>query len=690
VIPSDRQVAWQGHVGVENGIADRTTIRDCVASDGAHADGSDTAAAIQSCIDNTPEEGVAFLPAGTYVLGASLRLRSGRTLRGAGMQQTVLLAGDLRAAVIIGEQGGARTAVDLAAGTTKGSAQLVLEDASGIAVGDYLRVDELNDAGLPVSEQGYGRCTWCGRENGTRVRGQLVRVTATDGDGRTITVVPPLYFTFSADNQPQVQRLAGSGPGGISVERAGLERLTVKNDWQPSRVRGTNGRQYSAFRDHSASEANRPTTGASWVEYWVETGADGASAPAWQSGTSYSGDYGEQRIPVDAASAANCWIREVHIETCGKRCIQLYRDIYRLEIRDSHLAGCIDRYNSDNCYGTLIGAYASGVLVENNIFESLADGPMLAWSASGNVVAYNYVYDAHRTKSQRTWFTAIGAAHHGAHTAFNLWEGNELEAAYFDQYWGSHSHNTLFRNRILGRYMVDGIADEGALQAVHVLSTERHVRYQTYVGNVLGSSGYHDTYERNAVDCPNGHADRLIYRTGYASSGNCLGSEADPQVFATMLRHLNYDYLNGAIKSCGDPGEPPCQGGDGSQHLPESLYLPGKPAWFAGCTWPPVDPMGPAVADLPAKLRFRGERCPDPPAGDGSTSDGPLSDGRPGDGPPSDGGTADGGASASDGGVPEALSSGCGCQLRGKEPAGFGALLLGLGLAAWRRRRRGD
>ena len=113
VIPADRLVPWQDYVGVEGGIPARTNVRDCGAMDGAHADGVDTSGEIQACLDNTPTDGVAYLPAGLYSLGSPVTLTGSKTLRGAGPGQTVLLAGDIRRAILIGGQTSARPAIDI-------------------------------------------------------------------------------------------------------------------------------------------------------------------------------------------------------------------------------------------------------------------------------------------------------------------------------------------------------------------------------------------------------------------------------------------------------------------------------------------------------------------------------------------------------------------------------------------------
>jgi hypothetical protein len=626
LIPAGRRITWEGNAGVESGIPERATVAATLSAETFGNGTGDASPAIQSALDACPADQVVMLSEGTYRLGATVRTGSRTTLRGAGPDKTVLLADDIPVAVMIGMEYASPEAIDIVSGFTKGSARLVLADAGALSAGIYVRIDELNDPLLPVTNTGVGTCTWCSRDNGTRARAQVSRITAVSGD--TVTISPALYFDFSGSNSPQVQAMGANTATGMYAEYSGIEDLTIRNNWRPDRVQGTDGREYGTMKDHTAADDTRPVTGPGWAAQWVMTGEDGAAVPQWEAGKSYRGDYSTARTPLRAVLTANCWARNLRIENCGARCIELYYNNFRFEIRGCFITKCINRWDSNNCYGTLIGQYTSGVLIEDNIYAFVADGPMLGWGASGNVMGYNYMHDAHRTNVQRTWFTGIGASHHGAHTAFNLWEGNECESVYFDQYWGSHSHNTLFRNRVLGKYMVDGIADDASINAVQTVATERHVRFQNYLGNVLGTEGYHDTYERNSADCPNGFGDKLIYRTGYASSGNCNGADSDPEVFATMLRHMNYDYVTNAVRHCGDEGEPPCQGSDGSSELPASLYLPGKPSWWGTQPWPAIGPdLSPRSSDIPAKARFQqatGTRPGRHPATAKTREDGPV------------------------------------------------------------------
>ena len=75
--------------------------------------------------------------------------------------------------------------------------------------------------------------------------------------------------------------------------------------------------------------------------------------------------------------------------------------------------------------------------------------------------------------------------------------------------------------------------------------------------------------------------------------------QIDAKVSATTLRHGNFDYLTNSVKW--DPTI--------LKHtLPNSLYLPQKPAFFdagSGYTWPWVDPVGATkLYTLPAKARY--------------------------------------------------------------------------------------
>ena len=531
MIPASRTVTWQGNVGVTGGIPTRTTLRNCVTQDGARVDGTNTASQINACISNTPVGGVAYLPAGNYFVTSPIYLQSNKTLRGAGMDSTIIQANANLNGIIIAYGGntdctGGAGAISITSGYTKGSTQITLASASSFSVGDFMYLNELNDSSIPVKPDG-GNGAWVGGCYGTgsmRVRSQIVKVTGKSGN--TLTVSPPLYFTFSSGNDPKATKTPAY------IQYAGVEDLTVK----------------------------------------IGTGT----------GT---------RASIYFQGVANSWIKNVKIKTCGRRCIAFDIDNYRNELRDSYITGCVDRENSDTCYGTEI-ASSSANLIENNIYDNTADGPVLV-SSSGNVIAYNYFYGVHRTNNLTTWFWNDNWTH-GSHCSYNLWEGNHMSGLAWDDYWGSNSHNTAFRNRSTSK---DATVSYGAYHqevAAIFIGTDNH--YNNVVGNILGTSGWSNAYD---VRNTNAWTTNAIYATAVPNT--------DDLAFTTLLRHMNYDYYTNSIKTCNTSGEPGCQSGDGGGTLPNSLYLGSKPSFFGNCAWPAFGPdLNPPVKTLPAKDRFEG------------------------------------------------------------------------------------
>jgi len=531
IIPASRVVAWQGNVGVTGGIPTRTTLRNCVTSDGARAEGSNTASQINNCISNAPTGGVAYLPAGNYLVTSPIYLQSNKTLRGAGMNATIIRGNANLNGIIIAYGGytdctGGAGAISITSGYVKGSTQITLASAFTISAGDFLYLSELNDSSIPVKPDG-GNGIWrggCYGSGGSRNRTQIVKVTGKSGN--TLTVSPPLYFTFSSANNPTATKTPAY------MQYAGVEDLTVK----------------------------------------IGTGTGTVANISFQ-------------------GVANSWIKNVKVETCGRRCIAFNIDNYRNELRDSYITGCVDRENSDTCYGTEIMS-SSAILIENNIYDNTADGPVLV-SASGNVIGYNYFYGVHRTNNLTTWFWNDNWTH-GSHCSYNLWEGNHMSGLSWDIYWGSNSHNTAFRNRITSKdATVNYSAYHQEVSAIAVC-TDNH--YNNAVGNILGTSGWSNTYD---VRNTNAWTTNAIYATAVPTT--------DDMAFTTFLRHMNYDYYTNSIKTCNTSGEPGCQSGDGSSNLPDSLYLGSKPSFLGNCAWPVFGPdLNPMVKTLPAKDRFEG------------------------------------------------------------------------------------
>jgi hypothetical protein len=85
-------------------------------------------------------------------------------------------------------------------------------------------------------------------------------------------------------------------------------------------------------------------------------------------------------------------------------------------------------------------------LVEDNAFFVLRHAMVLEGGGSGNVFGYNDSTASQGNVGDGWLFPDMIT--HGAHPYMNLFEGNIGVKLNFDNYWGSSSHNTAFRNWI--------------------------------------------------------------------------------------------------------------------------------------------------------------------------------------------------------------------------------------------------
>jgi len=227
IIPEDRRVVWTGNVGIPGGIPARNTV--CATVDAAtYGDGvTDATAAIQDALDNCPDDQVVLLPAGTYRVTAAIQVRSHKVLRGEGMDTTTIsYEGPIggRSAIALSGWPNFSTgdkSVGITAGADKGSNAITVDDAQYAEVGCLMLIDQLNDGDFVDPDGVEGKCTYCGRENGDRTLGQIVEVTAVNGNQISFNI--PLYWTYTPSLQPQ----ATFAEARTFVRWAGVEDLTL-------------------------------------------------------------------------------------------------------------------------------------------------------------------------------------------------------------------------------------------------------------------------------------------------------------------------------------------------------------------------------------------------------------------------------------------------------------------------------
>ena len=168
--------------------------------------------------------------------------------------------------------------------------------------------------------------------------------------------------------------------------------------------------------------------------------------------------------------------------------------------------------NNGNFLGCLHENNSSDSLILNNIYtygQYEEDG-----GAQGEVFAYNYM----------NWFFTqyllTTRYPHEPFSAFNLQEGNQMQAVYEDDTWGTHALGTSFRNNLP---CYDVPYTTYGLNSSRAMSIAPFQRFINAIGNAMGSS-FCSTYQSNS----NGAAGLIYYL-----------ATSDPLTTASFMRWGN-------------------------------------------------------------------------------------------------------------------------------------------------------
>jgi hypothetical protein len=185
-----------------------------VTDHGVSSDGTkDTHSAIQTLIDHTVSPATIYFPAGNYRIESTLILKSGIVLRGEGSNATHLnFYSDVGCMTIKGRTSG--TFVSIQSGFQKGSSQIVVANASGFQAGDGGIIRQGDIEVVDPTGQ-WSESSWVPEY----VVGQMVKIVAVNGN--TLTIDPPLNFTFSSGNNPEIQPVD-------YIQQVGIEDLHIK------------------------------------------------------------------------------------------------------------------------------------------------------------------------------------------------------------------------------------------------------------------------------------------------------------------------------------------------------------------------------------------------------------------------------------------------------------------------------
>ncbi len=282
IIPADRRIDWS-YAGIPAGVPERAIICEIIDPTLYGNETTDATEVIQTALENCPDGQVVYLPPGVYITSDTIHLYDFDTLRGAGQGLTILKyagGGYLRSMVdmrgsIYWQIAGLHKTYDIIE-ASKDSHVITLAGTTGITLGDILLLNQLNDGVLvdPVGVE--GKCTWCGYENGDRVLGQLVEVTAVAGNQVYLNV--PLHWTYDPALDPWAYQVDADA----MIRQAGLEDLTLTQDTPDVEFMiELDGAQYSWIMNVEIENVQRRGM---WVidslqneirECYVHTGIDG-------------------------------------------------------------------------------------------------------------------------------------------------------------------------------------------------------------------------------------------------------------------------------------------------------------------------------------------------------------------------------------------------------------------------------
>ena len=315
--------------------------------------------------------------------------------------------------------------------------------------------------------------------------------------------------------------------------------------------------------------------------------------------------------------AWNCWVYDCEFTGMGKKTI-VTAWAGRIEIRKNYLHD--QTGGGSNSEGIDLFSDTHWSLVTDNICVAAGfpqinmgdSGPNGNYSGCfGNVISYNYAVDSYYTDPPTAGnhgvMTADIQTNHSPHPQFNLVEGNWVGKFGADSYHGSGSHNTFLRNVATGQ-------PSRWSNATHriAIAIDRRNLYYNIVGNVFGDVD--KVADHKSVSAFWQGA--TIYRLGFPNIGNQGFSGTHPSdpliygnsgprdlyveplgtAFGTTIIEGNWNSVDNAQSWSTDP-----------QAIPNSLYLSGKPIWFASLPWPPVDPANPVTGDrtiIPAGYRY--------------------------------------------------------------------------------------
>jgi hypothetical protein len=574
----------------QGGIPSRATACATIQASTYGDGGSDATAGIQAALDACPAGQVVKLSSGSFRIDADiLYVRTGITLRGDGAGHTFLKrtngavdqadsVGVAMPVVIVGPSRWTDpgTSVDLAGDAAKGESTVAVQSAAGLRAGMLVLVDERSGATWMTDPQGHGRQVWASPDLRTVWQMHLPHLDIID-DADGADAQGPFDLNNGTPVRPPASMSWFSRPDRPTSEIHEIASVSGNT------VTFTTPLHISYRQSHGAQLfwlPAAPTRGAG-IEAMTVTG----------------GDDGDIRFVNAAAS----WAQGIEVATWRGEGFAIDFSL-QVEIRDGYIHDAAYSSPGGGAYALSIQGGSSECLIENNIVLRANKVIVSRSSGAGSVVGYNYLDQGFIDYAPAWQEMGVGGSHMvGPHHM--LFEGNLSFNGDNDHTHGSSVYHTYFRNHLTGFRSAfrtnTGIAIDDANDVPGPTNGPRRCAgasafsyWMSFVGNVLGLPGKMNGWTYEATT-----ADDVVWAIGWENHDDLL--DADPNVAANLLRDGNYDYLTGTVHWHGVGGA-----GSSPATLPDSLYLPDKPAFFGANPWPWVDPLTGTTHTLPAKARF--------------------------------------------------------------------------------------
>src|SRR5271157_454072 len=520
---------------------------------------SDATSGIQTALNACGTNHYVLLGAGTFRINSSVSVPSNCELRGSGANQTILnVNGNSVAPVVLGNGSISFSPHNITAGATASSTSITLSSTSGVSVGGYLVITDINDSWVTI-HGGEGDCTWCDAgwtSNAAYSRGQIVEVEGISGS--VVTISPGLYSAYA--NSP------------IAVPFSAVAKYAGVVDLQ---IYMNNTGYTDAFYLEQCAYC--------WIRGNEVNYADG----------DFLQDSFGYRDEIDSNYFSNAYLHGPGTTDS---------DVF---INDKTSASLIvNNIIERNHSAVLLNWGAAGNVIAYNYVEGgfSADSPNFCCSGMG-------MHGAHPQFNLMEGNVTPGIV------PDEVWGSSSHNTMFRNWVEGT----TLVCNPLTGRGTVAcspigiqgnaGINGSWAFQASRAYDITHYAWYYNLVGDVVGSVNQQNLLAYGVASSHvailpwsstvNRSYDTVNYNIdfGYGeasddgqSTDGCGGSTISPchsvDAYATSLIYKAYTHANATVNCLSGGSSATC-----SASLPASFYLSTKPSWWtANVSWPAIGP----------------------------------------------------------------------------------------------------